>query len=547
MENSADVCKKSIEEAIKEAKKTSYDGVIKNSYEKYKMDGDEVKMYNTISSYLTSTYKYSDVISNIILLFNEKTDMEYYTYSNVAGSTYSNINEFKRNAALAVKMGARELGTETKLVYISGHLYIVRNIVTSNFKPFTTVVMEVNTSAVLKNLENVVWTKGHIVYIDQAVIDKTENLSNRDVKIMNRFAKQFVDPKAKLTNTETEWTYESKSTLTRFSVMVNNQKLTAIIKLDKDTIQNERRIFIVMYVIIFLLLIPLLIATFYFFFNNITKPVNMLMEASNKIENGEYGYKIDEFNRNKEMGKLIDTFNHMSVGLHDSFNRIYAEEVAVRDANMKALQSQINPHYLNNTLEIINWKARLGGNDDVSDMISALSTMMNATLDRNNEPFITIEEEMTYIDAYLFIIRQRFGEKFKFELDIDENLLNIRIPRLIIQPLVENAVEYGGDKMGKREGSLKIYDDKDNLYIVVENNGTLSKSEEEKIISLLNDDGTYDIESRKSIGIRNVNTRIKIIYGEDSGLTIKNKDETKTISIITIKKDNVARKDKTEQ
>lgn len=82
------------------------------------------------------------------------------------------------------------------------------------------------------------------------------------------------------------------------------------------------------------------------------------MEMSEKIEEGEYGITLPAFEGNKEFGKLIDTFNHMSLGLEESFNRIYAEEVALRDANMQALQSQINPHFLNNTLEIINWKAQ---------------------------------------------------------------------------------------------------------------------------------------------------------------------------------------------
>ena len=142
---------------------------------------------------------------------------------------------------------------------------------------------------------------------------------------------------------------------------------------------------------------------------------------------------------------MIDTFNHMSVSLEESFNRIYAEEIALRDANIKALQSQINPHFLNNTLEIINWKARMSGNNDVSGMIESLGIMMEATMNRKNESFISIKEELKYVDAYLYIIVQRFGEKFQFAKNIDESVLELKIPRLIIQPLVENMVEHGGD------------------------------------------------------------------------------------------------------
>ena len=162
-----------------------------------------------------------------------------------------------------------------------------------------------------------------------------------------------------------------------------------------------------------ILLIPLLAATFYFLNRNIDRPVGALVRGSDKIREGEYGYRIEPFSGNEEMGQLIDTFNHMSVSLEDSFKRIYVEEIAERDATLKALQSQINPHFLNNTLEIINWKARLSGNEDVSKMIEALSVMMNATLNRSGEMFISLSEELSYVDAYLYIIRERFGDKFR--------------------------------------------------------------------------------------------------------------------------------------
>lgn len=222
----------------------------------------------------------------------------------------------------------------------------------------------------------------------------------------------------------------------------------------------------------------------------------------------------------------------MSLGLEESFNRIYAEEVALRDANMQALQSQINPHFLNNTLEIINWKARMSGNHDVSGMIESLGVMMEATMNRKKEKFITIEEELKYVDAYLYIIHQRFGSRFHFDKDVDENLLNLKIPRLIVQPIVENAVEHGGDKEGNIIGSLKIYADYNNLYIVVHNNGNMTEADKAKIEILLSDQKLE--ENVHNIGIRNVNMRLKLLYGENSGLSIENIDDNLTESKLKI-------------
>ena len=106
-------------------------------------------------------------------------------------------------------------------------------------------------------------------------------------------------------------------------------------------------------------------------------------------------------------------FNTMSLKLKDQFEKIYVEEIALRDANIHALQSQINPHFLNNTLEIINWEARMDGNEQVSKMIEALSTMLGATLNREKRDQISLKEELEYVDAYLYIIECRFRDRFE--------------------------------------------------------------------------------------------------------------------------------------
>ena len=170
---------------------------------------------------------------------------------------------------------------------------------------------------------------------------------------------------------------------------------------------------------------------------------------------------------------LDNAFNSMSDKLKNQFEQIYLEELALRDANIMALQSQINPHFLNNTLEIINWEARMEGNDRVSSMIEALSTMLEATMDRKKQQMIPLSEEISYVEAYCYIIRQRFGEKFQFEKQIDPELLQTEVPRLIIQPIMENAVEHG---LSGRAGKivLRIYAEEDKLKIAIINDGLMS-------------------------------------------------------------------------
>lgn len=530
MENAAENCNSNIEKVIQESKQASYDNVIRTSYLQFLKDKNEAVMYREVSNYLSEKYKYNSMISSTIVVFKEKTTMEYYTYSNVAGATYASISDFKNNAMTQIKSVAQRMGTNTKFVEIGEHLYLVRNLVTSDYNPYAIIVMEINKSNMFKSMDNVVWRENGAIFLDGDMVcepDYENDINNEKFKIYAENNKRNYGEV-----TETESNYDSNNYTVNLYTRCNNQQFTYIVKLNQMEVLNESFTYVYIYVLIILLTILLAALTFYYFYRNINKPISDLMEMSEKIEEGEYGITLPAFEGNKEFGKLIDTFNHMSLGLEESFNRIYAEEVALRDANMQALQSQINPHFLNNTLEIINWKARMSGNHDVSGMIESLGVMMEATMNRKKEKFITIEEELKYVDAYLYIIHQRFGSRFHFDKDVDENLLNLKIPRLIVQPIVENAVEHGGDKEGNIIGSLKIYADYNNLYIVVHNNGNMTEADKAKIEILLSDQKLE--ENVHNIGIRNVNMRLKLLYGENSGLSIENIDENLTESKLKI-------------
>lgn len=530
MENAAENCNSNIEKVIQESKQASYDNVIRTSYLQFLKDKNEAVMYREISSYLSEKYKYNSMISSTIVVFKEKTTMEYYTYSNVAGATYASISDFKNNAMTQIKSVAQRMGTNTKFIEIGEHLYLVRNLVTSDYNPYAIIVMEINKSNMFKSMDNVVWRENGAIFLDGDMVcepDYENDINNEKFKIYADNNKRNYGEV-----TETESNYDSNNYTVNLYTRCNNQQFTYIVKLNRMEVLNESFTYVYIYVLIILITILLAALTFYYFYRNINKPISDLMEMSEKIEEGEYGITLPAFEGNKEFGKLIDTFNHMSLGLEESFNRIYAEEVALRDANMQALQSQINPHFLNNTLEIINWKTRMSGNHDVSGMIESLGVMMEATMNRKKEKFITIEEELKYVDAYLYIIHQRFGSRFHFDKDVDENLLNLKIPRLIVQPIVENAVEHGGDKEGNIIGSLKIYADYNNLYIVVHNNGNMTEADKAKIEILLSDQKLE--ENVHNIGIRNVNMRLKLLYGENSGLSIENIDDNLTESKLKI-------------
>lgn len=159
------------------------------------------------------------------------------------------------------------------------------------------------------------------------------------------------------------------------------------------------------------LIVPLLAVVIWFFTRNVSHPIDRLIGEAKSIEEGNFGVQVSDRFHSSEFQYLTDAFNSMSYKLKYQFDRIYKEELALRDARIMALQSQINPHFLNNTLEIINWEARLSDNVKVSRMIEALSTMLDAAMDRKGRPIVHVSEEMMYVDAYLYIISERLGKR----------------------------------------------------------------------------------------------------------------------------------------
>lgn len=216
---------------------------------------------------------------------------------------------------------------------------------------------------------------------------------------------------------------------------------------------------------------------------------------------------IPYFRRNQEMESNLSRFQA----------ELQQQMLYSNEDKLNALQSQINPHFLNNTLEIINWEARMAGDDRVSAMIEALSTMMGAVLDRDGRNQIPLKEELSYVDAYLFIINERLGGRLQVEREIEEGAAKIPVPRLILQPIVENAVEH--DITPNRGGklTLRACQTEQEVTLEVFHEGTMTEKDRENIRRICSD---APLEKRR-VGLRNVYKRMKLLYGDRGGLTVE--------------------------
>lgn len=290
---------------------------------------------------------------------------------------------------------------------------------------------------------------------------------------------------------------------------------------------------------ILLFLVPIFYFGGMFLRRHIQKPMDRMMEAYRRMEEGEIGITVDGGDMpNMEFQYMKENFDSMSAQVKYLFDYVYDEKLARKDAQIQALQAQINPHFLNNTLEMMNWQVRMSGNVEVSKMIESLGTVLDYRMNRADVKEILLAEELQCIDAYFYIMSMRFGQRLSISRQVDEDLLYIMVPPLILQPLVENAIIHGVEAVKNAEIKIQVYHDDEKVYLEVLNTGkALTEEGKERIRALLNDED-YQIKQapgkHTSIGIRNVNRRIHLVYGEEYGLTITQSEDLVTTSRITL-------------
>lgn len=314
-------------------------------------------------------------------------------------------------------------------------------------------------------------------------------------------------------------------------------KIVSIVSLnslykDIDSLRN-RIILSSLIIVIFLSTISSLMTT------DFIRPFKKLIKGMEKVQSGDHTVQID-LHRKDEIGYLGKAFNRMVKEMKTLTNWVYQEQLTRKEAEIKALQSQINPHFLFNTLDSINWMAHLNNVPEISEMVSSLSSIMEASIGRDDK-LISFEEELNYIDNYANILNKRFENRIKLVKDIEPGVFGVKIPRLLIQPLIENAI-YHGIERDKDRGTIIISANvsDDIIQIVIEDDGEgISDGDLLSINENLSmDNDAYfkglNSKSRKSIGLENVNRRIKLFYGEEYGLVIESKKYEYTRVFVSI-------------
>lgn len=249
----------------------------------------------------------------------------------------------------------------------------------------------------------------------------------------------------------------------------------------------------------------------------LTKPIYELAHAMEDFGHGNLKAQ-SPVRTHDEIGMLSDTFNHMVTDMHRLYITAYEKELMRQSTELRALRMQINPHFLYNTLDTINWTARFSGADQVGDMACSLGNLLRYSLSPGD--FTVLAKEVASLGDYLEIQQVRYGDKMQVEVDVDASFGNIDVPKLIIQPIVENAIVHGIEKKIE-DGRIHIWAELDgdtDLLLHIDDDGV--GMDEETARGLLLKQKSGDFRRSSHIGVYNVHRRIQMYYGEGYGATI---------------------------
>ena len=261
--------------------------------------------------------------------------------------------------------------------------------------------------------------------------------------------------------------------------------------------------------IIVALLISSLIA------RNITLPIQKLRDSMKSVQKGNFDIEDIEVISDNEIGSLTRSFNVMTHRIRELMEQNVKEQEQKRKIELKALQSQINPHFLYNTLDSIIWMAEAGNTDEVVEMTSALANLFRTSISKGDE-IIPIQVEIDNISSYLTIQKMRYQDKLTYRIDVDDSIKKYKILKVVLQPLVENAILHGV-KSKTTNGLIEIgaFETEDTIVFTVTDHGEGMTEEQLKNIF----SSKKNTVSRGSgIGVNNVNERIKLYFGEQYGL-----------------------------
>lgn len=267
--------------------------------------------------------------------------------------------------------------------------------------------------------------------------------------------------------------------------------------------------------------------------NIVSKPLHTLSTAMENFKKGDFSQKI-EVATGDEVGEAAACFNRMVDDMRELIDKNYVLALRERESELDVLQAQINPHFLYNTLDSLYWKAIESGNEEMGEDIFSLSQLFRLVLNRGNG-IVTVRLETELLERYLHIQKMRFGKRLQYHISVDECILEEEIPKLILQPFVENAIVHGFEKAGS-DYTLDITGEKKEermVFHIIDTGIGMSEKQVEAVWEK-KDTGKYASQRIGRYAIKNVKERLELVYREEYELTIESREGKGTTVAVTV-------------
>ena len=485
-EHAFTMTEQNVARAVELARGATYDGELTAAWENWQAGGTaDTAFIQQCKGYLERKYSREPLF--IFAGFFPTARPEMFMYIR---SSESHTPEYLQNLLAAVQEAGETLDTRSRFISFGNRMYLIRNLLDLRMERYGMLILGVNLNRMFEPLNGLreSWQAEVSVRLDDYGDLETDWDALSDGLTDDVKAERLLYTRLSYGEENTPDLMLSVNRRQQFSDMYTFRRLT---------------------VFMFLALIPFLVLIAVYLYRRITKPITILSDASRRIEEGELGVTVP-MHGSDELGRLGETFSHMSLRLKEQIDKTYKEEIELKNAQILALQSRINPHFMNNALEAINWQARMEGSETISSMIGSLSVLMNATMARKERRLVTLREEMEVADAYIYFAQERFGPELTILREIDEQALEGILPLLTVQPVLENAVEHGIAPAGGGEIRIRCSRGGECLHLGIINTGkTTSPEDRQRIEAALKGKA-----EEHHVGLANIVNRLHLIYGE---------------------------------
>lgn len=304
----------------------------------------------------------------------------------------------------------------------------------------------------------------------------------------------------------------------------SNWKIIGVTYLD-ETVNTRVNTMILISILIMLMVVLMSFISGSLFSYLFAKPVKRLTDAMRKFEDDASGFVFKPIRGAVEVNMLSDSFEHLVKRIQQLMEEVKQEENTLRKTELKALQTQINPHFLYNTLDSISWMCEEGKNREAVMMVNALAKLFRISISKGHE-LIPVEKELQHAECYLQIQKFRYQNHFDYSFEIEESCKEYYCNKITLQPLIENSLYHGLNMIDEGHIAIRVYSEGDDIVMEVEDNGV--GMSEEQVDDLLK----HDITDAHGIGVKNVNDRVRIYFGERYGISVRSElDEGTCVSV----------------